>query len=340
MQSRICVHRHGSLWPCLLLAICWGGPLGALAQSGAPGADAAPPKATQPPASQTAPAWGSTDPSKWPAMLMYNDGVLTGNMGIGGSGFLFRLPNHAVVAGTVLHVFGENIKIDQLQPMIKSWSMALPNSRRKITIKNLAMKIDPASPVDCVIGNVSQSSSYPAEVLTPRTTGAAVGETVYVPGIARGSDGKLKFYKATVFAANSGDSTFSYIFEPEVDTMGFSGAPILDAHGLLVGIHQAHGTTPDGQKCWIGLNIDVAVKVANAPAPTQIAAKPAASDAKPAAVADDAVKADSALDMAQNYITLGKYDIARTKLQDLIASYPNTAAAKKAKALLADIAGK
>jgi len=57
--------------------------------------------------------------------------------------------------------------------------------------------------------------------------------------------------------------------------------------------------------------------------------------------ADDAsAKASQAFDMAEKYIAVGKYDVARSKLQDIIARYPNTAAAKKAKTALVEIAGK
>jgi hypothetical protein len=314
--------------------------LRAAAPGTAPGAARRTPQPNDTPAPATgddppAPAWGAKDPSQWPGALLYNDGALEGNMGIGGSGCLFRLPNKAVVAGTVLHVFGEETKLDELQAKIKSWSMISPASRKKLVVKKLAMNIDPANPVDCVIANVSQSSSYPAEVLTPRVSVLTVGEVVYVPGMPNGGERKVSYHKATV--ATVTDSRITYVFDPQVDTNGFSGAAILDSHGLLVGIHQGHLNMPDGSKAWYGFPIAAAVAVCNAGPPAGVAAKaPLAGGSSD----DAAAKASRALDMAENYVTLGKYDLARTKLQDIITNYPNTPAAKKAKAALAEIAAK
>jgi hypothetical protein len=55
---------------------------------------------------------------------------------------------------------------------------------------------------------------------------------------------------------------------------------------------------------------------------------------------DSAAKADGALEMAKNYITLGKYDRARDRLNQIVSTYPDTAAAAQAKKLLKDINGK
>jgi TolA-binding protein len=41
--------------------------------------------------------------------------------------------------------------------------------------------------------------------------------------------------------------------------------------------------------------------------------------------------------MAQNYVTLKRFDAARTKLQAIITAYPGTAAAAKAKQQLASL---
>jgi hypothetical protein len=77
------------------------------------------------------------------------------------------------------------------------------------------------------------------------------------------------------------------------------------------------------------------------------ASQPTASDkvrtgtAKtPASAADTAAKVAGALELAQNYISLGKYDLARARLNQIITRYPNTPSAAKAKQLLKDIDGK
>jgi hypothetical protein len=285
-----------------------------------------------------APAWAASDSSEWPSAVMVNRGVLTGNTGIGGCGFLFRLPSKIVVAGTVLHVFGEDTKIDALPGMIKSWTMATADSRKELRIGALAMNINPDSPtnpVDCVIADVSQLGDYPVEVLTPRISRLAVDEVVYVAGISRESGRKAAYHRAKVVYLYDAPARVDYIFDEQISTNGFSGAPILDSRGLLVGIHQGHSSTPDGRKDWYGLPIASAIAVANPKVAVVHGVKPAAPSTDGSSAA-----ADRAFDMAQNYVIADKYDFARAKLQELIARYPKTAAAKKAKAALDGIAGK
>ncbi len=79
----------------------------------------------------------------------------------------------------------------------------------------------------------------------------------------------------------------------------------------------------------------------SAKSPTAITGAAKTESPKPAAATDDsAAKASAALDMARNYVALGKYDATRTRLNEIIADYPNTPAAKQAKQVLAEIADK
>jgi len=78
--------------------------------------------------------------------------------------------------------------------------------------------------------------------------------------------------------------------------------------------------------------------------PQVAATEPAATTlgaAQPAsAVQPSAAKAAGDLSMAKNYIAVQHYDAARTKLQKIIQTYPDTPEAKQAKDLLQDIQGK
>jgi len=79
------------------------------------------------------------------------------------------------------------------------------------------------------------------------------------------------------------------------------------------------------------------------PAPTSVAAPAAAQAAPtpPAPIADDpAAKATRALNLARSYISAERFDTARTKLQAIITSWPDTPAAKDAVVVLKEIEGK
>lgn len=66
-----------------------------------------------------------------------------------------------------------------------------------------------------------------------------------------------------------------------------------------------------------------------------------AAAAAAALTADEAAeKADKELTMANNYLALKKYDLARPKLKKIVESYPGTKAAKEAAQLLKEIEGK
>ncbi len=79
-----------------------------------------------------------------------------------------------------------------------------------------------------------------------------------------------------------------------------------------------------------------AVKDATPTPPTPPAATP------PAALTSDEAndKANKALAMANNYLALKKYELARPKLEKIVKDYPDTPAAKEAKALLKALEGK
>jgi hypothetical protein len=55
---------------------------------------------------------------------------------------------------------------------------------------------------------------------------------------------------------------------------------------------------------------------------------------------DAAAKAAKTLSLAKSYITAERYDAARTRLQNIVSTYPNTPAAQEAKDLLKQIEGK
>jgi hypothetical protein len=306
-------------------------------------------------------AWLDKDPAQWPQILLQNDAHFKDNAVLtGASGFLARLPNGAVIAATATHVFGDT-KPDALESAVSSWAMHPPTLAQKgVTLGKLAITTDAASATDCLLINVAPARPWPVEVLPVRQKPAEIGETVYLISLPYGGDhsgATQHVYKGKVIRRDR-DNQFGYSFSPLAATRGFSGAPVIDADGYAIGVHHGkYNDQPgDGTIEAVANDLVVAAKSATAapappeskpvatsapaatPAPAATAA--AASPATPPPASDDTAKAASALNMARNYLSSQRYDLARPKLQKLVETYPNTPAAKEAKAILKDIEGK
>src|SRR5207237_615073 len=78
-------------------------------------------------------------------------------------------------------------------------------------------------------------AKLPAQPLTPRLKPAERGETVYLVGVPYSDhDSAQNVYKGVVTDRPS-QNYFVFKFDPPVRLAGFSGAPIVDKNGLLVG---------------------------------------------------------------------------------------------------------
>jgi hypothetical protein len=221
--------------------------------------------------------------------------------------------------------------------------------QKRAALKKLAMPAQSAKETDCLIMTLAPSLPWPAEVLVARERPVEPGETVYLIAAPYEEKGVAQHvYKGVVTRRSEDKPEFAYEFEGDVQTRGFSGAPVIDANGQVVGIHHGkYDDQPGGGKILAAANaIEAALKVVNAPAPavavkTAPAAEKKSEGEKPAASADESAdKAAKDLSMAKNYLALQKFDLARPKLQKIAETYPDTAAGKEAKKLLKELEGK
>ncbi|MGE5609665.1 MAG: trypsin-like peptidase domain-containing protein [Bacillota bacterium] len=301
-----------------------------------------------PVAKTSRPAWVTQEPAQWPQILLSHEARLKPNLTFGGaSGFLMKLPNGAVVAATAKHIVGEQISLDQLNDSIVSWAMyprGMP--QKKVSLRKHAMKADTPVSLDCLVMAVNPMQTWPVEVLTARRTPAGAGETVFLVAVPYDEKKPQNVYKGVVRRPMEG-RCFAYTFDTTVDSRGFSGAPVIDVDGNVVGIHLGKYSYESGPDRVLGRAIDIgaAVEAADAPGPISETA-PMTRPEEGTKVqserggGDAAAKASSALEMAKNYLALKKYDLARPKLQAIADTYPDTPAAKEAKALLKEIEGK
>ncbi len=305
------------------------------------------------PAAQASAAWSTKPTEAWPQLLLQNSFKATSNDFDGASGFLVRLPSGQPLAVTARHVFGETLDVPSLEKPSTVWTMAPPaRSTARVHLRKIAWDAERQAggkPLDCVVMTVDEPTRWPAELLTPRQTPPVVGETVYLLGVPYGDKAAQRVYKGTVISEDDDESMFGYEIDGTPATRGFSGAPVVDANGLVLGIHHGkYDQQPDaGRLTAAAVDIN-AVMAAVRPPPGYTAPRPPTARPVPAAspqpaapphaptvTTDDSERsAKAALEMAQNYITANRYDSARTKLQAIIDKYPKTSAAAQARQLL------
>jgi hypothetical protein len=217
-------------------------------------------------------SWLFPDPAKWPQILMNNYfGPPSSRISVGSS-FLLQLPNGAVVAVTARHVLGDKPQLLDPEIMDPTWTMWPPHAPgRKVTLHKLAMRIDPSKDLDCVLATIDPMHPWPVEVMTPRASPVDLDEPIYLIGISHDPAVAQAIYKGTVNGHDDAKAQFTYKLDTEVNTQAFSGAPIVDLHGQLVGIHL--GRVNDEAHNRYALDIVAALSVASAPAPATPDAK-------------------------------------------------------------------
>jgi hypothetical protein len=82
---------------------------------------------------------------------------------------------------------------------------------------------------------VKPPATLPTKPLVPRTDPVKVGEKVYLIGVPYSDKQSAQRVYEGVVTARPKPNYFTYDFKPAVKIAGFSGAPIVDANGLLVG---------------------------------------------------------------------------------------------------------
>jgi predicted esterase len=229
-----------------------------------------------------APAWMALPTNRWPQILLELDITFKDKTRlVGASGFLTRLPNGAVVAATAKHAACNEKSVDAFESSFTSFLMhPRTTSERQVRLFKTAIKPADANRMDCLL-MIVPPQTWPVEVRPARATPAEEGETVYLVAVPYDDRSPQNVYKGTVRRSH-GDDQFAYDFTEKVDHRGFSGAPVLDAKGNVVGIHLGSLNYPDGTTFLRALNMSAAVGVCTAPAPPQPPTRPApAPPAKP-----------------------------------------------------------
>jgi hypothetical protein len=162
----------------------------------------------------------------------------------GASSFLIRNENDRVLAATAEHLIGPAggvepaIPIRELPDEIQSWRM-FPRTKPEafVEISRPASAHPVIRNLDWLILDLKPSArELPATPLKVRSYSVEVGENVFLVGcpyIER--DCQQNVYVGRVTERAYKDK-FRYDLDPPVDIRGFSGAPIIDKKGFVVGV--------------------------------------------------------------------------------------------------------
>jgi hypothetical protein len=222
-----------------------------------------------------------------------------------------------------------------VKAQLRSWALLRPGAPSgRVLLTGWVEKVsDDLKPDGFAMLAESQSGPWPAQPLPVRSDPVEVGETVYLFAVPRGDPSPQHVYKGTVtYTWPTGE--FAYQLSETPKSMGFSGAPIIDASGEVVGMHTTHFDNAPGK--YQGLQISTILPLIQLPADTaaQTPKSPTNSTALQTPPPDPA---DAALRKAQLLIQNKVYDKAKQRLQEIIDTYPNTPAAAKAQQLLNDL---
>jgi Trypsin-like peptidase domain len=189
--------------------------------------------------------WAGQPPAEWPQLVLTNSATFNGHSSLNGaSAFLIRATDGRIVAATALHLLGPNggveptIAPERLPAVLSSWRM-YPRTKPNATIlvTGLGYDVTPRKNFDWLILSVaSKSGELPATPLTLRPKPVSIGDAVFLVGVPYSeSDRAQNVYRGRVTERAHADF-FRFTIDPPVDIRGFSGAPILDQRGLVVGV--------------------------------------------------------------------------------------------------------
>lgn len=188
--------------------------------------------------------WAASSPAQWPQISFANAAEFKGRTHLrAGNAFLIRTRSGAVLAGTARHLLGSAggvepaVKLSELNTALKQWNLTTRTTPEK-TARIAGLHGTPqnyGALNDWVLLQVApeEVAKLPAEPLSPRLAILESGATVYLVG-AGVAGARQEIHRAKVIEAD--DWSINAKLDKPIDLIGFSGAPVIDEHGSLVGV--------------------------------------------------------------------------------------------------------
>lgn len=205
----------------------------------------APPPAKPIPILPPAEPWATKPPAEWPQLVLTNSATFKGHTALeGASSFLVKSPAGTVYAAAANHLLGPNGGVDpwvyqeDLDRDLESWQM-YPRTKKELTISiaGLGLKKPYREASDWILLKVkNEGNPLPSTPLALRPTPVEIGEEIFLAGVPYSQRNSAQnIYRGRVTQRKAPD-WFRYDLDTPVNIVGFSGAPILDKKGLVVGV--------------------------------------------------------------------------------------------------------
>ncbi len=197
-----------------------------------------------PVSAQPAAEWTASPTETWPQIVLTNRATFRGHSPLSGaSAFLVQTSAGKVAAATGRHLLGSAggveppVELETLRSKLKSWEV-FPRTRPTDTIVlGRPWATQPVSPLgDWLLFEINSASWHGVQPLLPSRVAVTIGSPVHLIGCPYSErDCTQNVYSGVVTEVLS-DGRFRYTVSPAVDLRGFSGGPVVDARGHVVGI--------------------------------------------------------------------------------------------------------
>lgn len=204
----------------------------------------------------TAETWVKEPHDSWPQLVLTHDAQFRGHTGLeGATAFLARLPKGDTVAVTARHLMGEaggvtpELAPADIDSSVTKWSL-YPRDKQDSVVSVAGLYGAPQrykSANEWLLLKLKgdpDEDELPSTPLAVRTTPVKTGEPLFVVGVRYAN----KKNTQEVFPAKASSTALGVILgslEKPADFSGFSGAPVLDANGHVVGLLVGAGGPPD-----------------------------------------------------------------------------------------------
>lgn len=190
--------------------------------------------------------WATGDPATWPQIVLTNQAEFHGSSPLqGASAFLIKAPEGRILGATARHLLGVNggveptIKPEDLNNALTSWYLfprTKPDSVALVT--GLGAPSSQEKRYDWLILELEHShGELPAMPLELRSSPVTIGEEVYLVGVPYSdTHHSQNIYRGKVATRDDANRRFTYTLDPPVDVRGFSGAPVVDRQGRVLGV--------------------------------------------------------------------------------------------------------